>query len=82
MENLNINLRSDVFAMLEGFCEETGSSKEQIAADVIREFLEDYIADAHDEVEDLEEAQRVAAEIDAGRMEVIAAEDVYRKLGI
>ena len=82
MAKISIDLRDDVFNTLSAFCKERGYSNEDVAADVIREFIGDYIADEKDDEVDAEEVQRIVAEIDAGRMELIPAEQVYEELGI
>ena len=81
-EGLCIKLRADVFATLDEYCKEEGLSKEEVAADLIREYIEDYIEGERYDKSCIEEVERIAAEIDAGRMELIPAEEVYRKLGI
>ena len=81
-ESLNIKLRADVFATLDEYCKEEGLSKEEVAADLIREYIEDYIEGERYDKSCVEEVERIAAEIDAGRIELIPAEEVYRKLGI
>ena len=82
VESINIKLRADVFDMLSAYCKEEGLSKEEVAADLIREYIEDYIEGERYDKSCVEEVESIIAEVEAGRMELIPAEEVYRKLGI
>ena len=81
-QSLNIKLRADVFDMLSAYCKEEGLSKEEVAADLIREYIEDYIEGERYDKSCIEEVESIIAEVEAGRMKLIPAEEVYREAGL
>ena len=81
-EGLCIKLRPDVFDTLSAYCKEEGLSKEEVAADLIREYIEDYIEGERYDKSCVEEVESIIAEVEAGRMELIPAEEVYREAGL
>ena len=77
----SLNIKSNVFVKFQKFCKHFNLDETESAERAIENYIEQYIEAKEDE-EDLQDAIRIAAEIDAGRMELIPAEEVYRELGI
>ena len=81
-EELNIKLRADVFAMLSAYCKEEGLSIEEVAADLIREYVEDYIEGERYDKSCIEEVESIIAEVEAGRMETYTLDEIKAELGL
>ena len=77
----SLSVKTDVLVKFQKFCKHFALDETQCAESALENYIEQYIEAKEDE-EDLQDAIRIAAEIDAGRMELIPAEEVYRKLGI
>ena len=81
-QSLNIKLRADVFDMLSAYCKEEGLSKEEVAADLIREYIEDYIEGERYDKSCVEEVESIIAEVEAGRMKTYTLDEVKKELGL
>ena len=81
-QSLNIKLRADVFATLDEYCKEEGLSKEEVAADLIREYIEDYIEGERYDKSCVEEVESIIAEVEAGRMKTYTLDEVKEELGL
>ena len=81
-QTLNIKLRADVFATLSAYCKEEGLSKEEVAADLIREYIEDYIEGERYDKSCIEEVESIIAEVEAGRMKTYTLDEVKTELGL
>ena len=77
----SLSVKTDVLVKFQKFCKHFGLDETESAECAIENYIEQYIEAKEDE-EDLQDAIRIAAEIDAGRMELIPAEEVYREAGL
>ena len=77
----SLNIKTDVLVKFQKFCKHFALDETQSAESALENYIEQYIEAKEDE-EDLQDAIRIAAEIDAGRMELIPAEEVYREAGL
>ena len=77
----SLNIKTDVLVKFQKFCKYFSLDETESAERAIENYIEQYIEAKEDE-EDLQDAIRIAAEIDAGRMELIPAEEVYREAGL
>ena len=77
----SLNIKTGVLVKFQKFCKHFGLDEAESIESAIENYIEQYIEAKEDE-EDLQDAIRIAAEIDAGKMELIPAEEVYREAGL
>ena len=78
MAQICVNVSENVLSRLEEYVLQSGLSKNEIVSDAIENYLDEIEEDAAD----LKEAQRIAAEIDSGRMETYTLEEVMAEAGL
>ena len=78
MAQICVNVSEDVLSRLEEYVLQSGLSKSEIVSDAI----ENYLDETEEDAADLKEAQRIAAEIDSGRMKTYTLEEVMAEAGL
>ena len=76
-----LNIKTNVLVKFQKFCKHFGLDETESAERAIENYIEQYI-DAKEDEEDLQDAIRIAAEIDAGRMKTYTFDEVKRELGL
>ena len=77
----SLNIKSNVLVKFQKFCKHFGLDEAESAESAIENYIEQYIEAKEDE-EDLQDAIRIAAEIDAGRMKTYTFDEVKEELGL
>ena len=77
----SLSIKADVLVKFQKFCKHFGLDETQSAECAIENYIEQYIEAKEDE-EDLQDAIRIAAEIDAGRMKTYTFDEVKKELGL
>ena len=77
----SLNIKSNVLVKFQKFCKYFSLDETESAERAIENYIEQYIEAKEDE-EDLQDAIRIAAEIDAGRMKTYAFDEVKKEFGL
>ena len=77
----SLTIKADVLVKFQKFCKHFGLDETQSAESALENYIEQYIEAKEDE-EDLQDAIRIAAEIDAGRMKTYTFDEVKKELGL
>ena len=77
----SLNIKANVLVKFQKFCKHFALDETQSAECALENYIEQYIEAKEDE-EDLQDAIRIAAEIDAGRMKTYTLDEVKEELGL
>ena len=77
----SLSVKASVLVKFQKFCKHFALDETQCAECALENYIEQYIEAKEDE-EDLQDAIRIAAEIDAGRMKTYTFDEVKKELGL